>query len=68
MGIHTFLKNICPKVNVIAQLEFELAYYDSAVQRFNHYTLSSFKYMTRVLFLPLLLNPDYLPEIRFQVV
>ena len=24
-GIHTFLKGICPKVNVIAQLEFELA-------------------------------------------
>ena len=28
---------ICPKVNVIARLEFELAYYYSAVQRFNHY-------------------------------
>ena len=28
----------CPKVYVIAQLEFELAYYDSAVQCFNHYT------------------------------
>ena len=25
-------------MNVIAQLAFELAYYDSAVQRFNHYT------------------------------
>ena len=25
------------KVNVIGKLEFELAYYDSAVQRFNHY-------------------------------
>ena len=34
----TFPKGICPKVNVIARLEFELAYYDSAVQRFNHYT------------------------------
>ena len=30
-GVHTFSKGICPKVNVIA-------YYDSAVQRFNHYT------------------------------
>ena len=26
------------KVNVIARLEYELAYYDSAVHRFNHYT------------------------------
>ena len=37
-GVHTFPKGICPKVNVIAQLEYELAYYDSAVHRFNHYT------------------------------
>ena len=29
---------ICPKVNVIARLEFELTYYDSEVHRFNHYT------------------------------
>ena len=29
---------ICLKVNVIARLEFELAYHDSAVQRFHHYT------------------------------
>ena len=27
-------------LNVIARLEYELAYYDSAVQRFNHYPLS----------------------------
>ena len=33
-------KNICAKVNVKAQLEFVLAYYDSAVHRFNHYTTS----------------------------
>ena len=37
-GIHTFTKGICPKVNAMARLEFELAYYDSAVQRFNQYT------------------------------
>ena len=37
-GVHTFPKGICPKVNVIARLEFELAYNDSAVRRFNHYT------------------------------
>ena len=29
--VYTFPKNIYPKVNVIARLEFELAYYDSAV-------------------------------------
>ena len=38
-GVHTFPKCICPKVNIIARLEFELAYYNSAVQRFNHYTM-----------------------------
>ena len=37
-GVHTFPKGICPKVNVIARLEYELAYYDSVVHRFNHYT------------------------------
>ena len=29
--VHTFPKSICPKGNVIARLEFELAYYDSTV-------------------------------------
>ena len=37
-GVHTFPKGICPKVNVIVRLEYELAYYDSIVHRFNHYT------------------------------
>ena len=37
-GVHTFPKSICPKVNVIARLEYELAYYDPAVHCFNHYT------------------------------
>ena len=37
-GVRTFPKGICPKVNVIARLEYELAYYDSAVHPFNHYT------------------------------
>ena len=36
-GVHIFPKGICPKVNVIARLEHELAYYDSVVHRFNHY-------------------------------
>ena len=34
-GIHAFPKCICPKVNVIVRLEFELDYYDFAVRRFN---------------------------------
>ncbi len=37
-GVHTFRKGICPKVNVIERLEYELAYYESAVHCFNHYT------------------------------
>ena len=37
-GVHTFPKGICPKVNVIARLENELAYYNSTVHRFNNYT------------------------------
>ena len=36
--VNTIPKGICPKVNVIARLEYELAYYESAVHRFNHYT------------------------------
>ncbi len=38
-GVFFFPKGICPKVNVIARLEYELAYYDPAVHRFNHYTM-----------------------------
>ena len=38
MVINIFPKGICPEVNVIARLEYELAYYDFAVHRFNHYT------------------------------
>ena len=37
-GVQTFPNGICPKGNVIAQLESELAYYNSTVHRFNHYT------------------------------
>ena len=35
---HDMIMMICPKVNVIARLEFELANFDPAVHRFNHYT------------------------------
>ena len=34
-------QGICPKVNVIARLEYELTYYDSAVYCFNHYTMGT---------------------------
>ena len=34
---HAFSKSISPKVNVIAQLEFELAYFKVAVQHSSHY-------------------------------
>ena len=34
---HIFPKGIRPKVNVLARLEFELAYYDFAVRCFKHY-------------------------------
>ena len=37
-GVHTFPKGICPKVNMIARLEFELVYYHSAGQCFNNDT------------------------------
>ena len=44
-GFHTFPKGISPKVNIMAWLEFELAYYNYAVQHFNHYnTNNSIKY------------------------
>ena len=36
-GVHAFSKGICLKMNVIARLEFEPAYYDFAVKRINHY-------------------------------
>ena len=38
MRVHTFPKGICLKVNVIARREFELAYCDSSLHCFNHYT------------------------------
>ena len=34
---NTFTKVISPKVNTIAWLEFELAYFEAAVQHFSHY-------------------------------
>ena len=37
-GVHTFPTGIWPKMDFIARLEFELAFYDFAVHRFHHYT------------------------------
>ena len=37
-GVHAFVNVISLKVNVIAQPEIELAYYDVAVQHFSNYT------------------------------
>ena len=36
-GVHAFLKGISLNVNVIAPLEFELTYYETAVQAFSNY-------------------------------
>ena len=38
-GFNTFPKDICPKVNVLLWLEFELAYFETVVQHFSHYAL-----------------------------
>ena len=37
--MHTITKGICPKVNEIARLKFELVSYDYPVHRFNHYAM-----------------------------
>ena len=38
----TFPKDISLKVNLIAKLEFELAYYDVTIQCVNYYTMDYF--------------------------
>ena len=38
-GFHTFPKGICPKVNIIARLEYKLADYDFTVHRLNLNTM-----------------------------
>ena len=38
MGFVPFPKGISSKVNIIAPLQFELAYYDGAVPQVSHYT------------------------------
>ena len=54
MGVYTFLKGIRPKVNVKAQLEFELVYSDVPVQHVSPHTtgdcpkISNFKSITKI--------------------
>ena len=38
MEVYTFCKGISPKVNVMARLEFELVYYDVAIQHASYYS------------------------------
>ena len=39
--VYTFPKGLSPKVNMIAPLEFELAYHDIAVQHVSHDTMGT---------------------------
>ena len=39
--VHAFSKVICPNVNVIASLEFELDNYDVTVKHISHYATST---------------------------
>ena len=41
--VHTFPKGISLKVNVIVQLELELAYFEAAVLHFNHCVMGTLK-------------------------
>ena len=42
IGVYTYPKGIIPKENIIAQLKFELTYYDVAVPHVNHYATKKF--------------------------
>ena len=44
-GVHTFPKGIYLKVNVITRVEFELAYYNIAVQLVKHYSKATPRFM-----------------------
>ena len=66
-GVHTFPKGICPKVNIIARLAYELAYYDSAVQLVNHYTTRRNPHPPTHLNICFLLSVSYSNIQRFQL-
>ena len=65
-GVHTFPKGICPKVNVIAWLEYELAYYDSVVHRFNHYTTRTPRERIEIIQTTLLLRSARIQQIVLE--
>ena len=44
-SVNIFSKDISPKVNVIAQLKFNLIYFVARVQHFSHYALVTFRPM-----------------------
>ena len=74
-GFHTFPKGICPKVNVIARLEYELADFDSSVHHFNHYTtwillslLSNNNNLPAVIWFQLFLILIICSDLWFQVI
>ena len=56
--MHNFPKGICPKVNVLARLEFELVYYNFAGHRFNHYTTRTPPMFIRYRYVTLFDNND----------
>ena len=58
--VYIFPQSIYSKVNVIVRLEFELAYYDSIVYRFNHYT-------TRILSKSVSVKIKLYENIKFRV-
>ena len=45
-GFHNIPKGIRPKVNIIAQLEFELAYYDVTMQHISYYKIETTPHFT----------------------
>ena len=58
--VHIFLNSIDPKVNVIAQLEFELTYYDVPVQHVSHHIMRTLFHIYSVIHLSLLIFFDIL--------
>ena len=41
MGVDTFPKGICMKVNVTAQIAFRLTYFEAVIQYVSHYTMAT---------------------------
>ena len=65
-----FPKGVSPKVNVIARLEFELAYYDVTIQNVSHYTTSPRSAVAKVLDCNIVeskFEPQSRYYVRFQI-